>query len=402
MNKIIFFAAVISVAALSYSCKTNKAVQENSVEKSSNDTIKTASGLQYIVREKGRGVKPENGATVKVHYTGKLTNDTVFDSSYKRNQPFSFTLGKGQVIKGWDEGVALLNQGDKATLIIPSELGYGARATGSIPANSNLIFDIELVEVKNPIKVEPYDTKGKDTLVTASGLKYIVVDKGHSLNPLAKSGENVTVNYTGYFKDGMIFDSSVKRGQPIKFALGVGQVIQGWDEGLQLMRAGDKFRLIIPWQLAYGEKGRPQSIPPKSDLIFDVELISNIPEVKVEAYNVAGKDTITLPSGLKMIPVRLTENQKPTNGQTVKVHYSGYLTNGTMFDSSVKRDEPFSFTLGSGQVIKGWDEAIAKMKKGEQYRVIIPSELGYGERGAGGVIPPNATLIFDVQLVDFM
>jgi peptidylprolyl isomerase len=103
-----------------------------------------------------------------------------------------------------------------------------------------------------------------------------------------------------------------------------------------------------------------------------------------------------------MIPVRLTENQKPTNGQTVKVHYSGYLTNGTMFDSSVKRDEPFSFTLGSGQVIKGWDEAIAKMKKGEQYRVIIPSELGYGERGAGGVIPPNATLIFDVQLVDFM
>jgi peptidylprolyl isomerase len=365
------------------------------------DTITTASGLKYIIREKGRGVQPEKGAQVKVHYTGKLTNDTIFDSSYNRNQPFSFKIGQGQVIKGWDEGVSLLHQGDKATLIIPAELGYGSRSTGNIPPNSTLIFDIELLEVKNPTKIEAFDTKGKDTLTTASGLKYIVVKQGHPKNPLAKAGEIVTVHYTGYFKSGTIFDSSVKRGQPIKFTLGQGQVIKGWDEALQLMRSGDKFRLIIPYQLAYGENGRGQSIPPKSDLIFDVEMIYNQTPIKIEAYDTKGIDTITTESGLKMIPVKTTNLQQAISGQMVTVHYTGYFENGEIFDSSVKRDDPIKFPVGQGQVIKGWDEALLKMKKGEKYRLVIPPHLAYGEKGAGGVIPPNATLIFDVQLIDF-
>ncbi len=365
------------------------------------DTIVTASGLRYIIREKGNGVKPEKGAKVDVHYTGSLTNDTVFDSSYKRNQPFSFTLGQGRVIKGWDEGVALLNEGDKATFIIPADLAYGSRATGNIPANSTLIFQIELLKVVNPIKIEPYDVAGKDTLTTASGLKYIIVKKGAAKNPLAKAGEIATVHYSGYFKDGVMFDSSVKRGQPIKFTLGQGQVIKGWDEGLQLMRSGDKFRLLIPYQLAYGEKGRGQSIPPKADLFFDVELVYNQAEIKIEAYDTKGKDTITTASGLKMIPIKTTNLQTPIKGQTVTVHYTGYLTDGKVFDSSIKRDDPIKFEVGEGKVIKGWDEALLRMKKGEKYRLVIPANLAYGEKGAGGVIPPNAELIFDVNLIDF-
>lgn len=365
------------------------------------DTIVTASGLRYIITEKGNGIKPEEGAKVDVHYTGSLTNDTVFDSSYKRNQPFSFTLGQGRVIKGWDEGVALLNEGDKATFIIPADLAYGSRATGNIPANSTLIFQIELLKVTNPIKIEPYDVAGKDTLTTASGLKYIIVKKGSDKNPLAKAGEIATVHYSGYFKDGLMFDSSVKRGQPIKFTLGQGQVIKGWDEGLQLMRSGDKFRLLIPYQLAYGEKGRGKSIPPKSDLIFDVELVYNQAEIKIEAYDTKGKDTIVTESGLKMIPIKTTNLQTPIKGQTVIVHYTGYLTDGKVFDSSIKRDDPIKFEVGEGKVIKGWDEALLRMKKGEKYRLVIPANLAYGEQGAGGVIPPNAELIFDVNLIDF-
>jgi FK506-binding protein 1 len=91
----------------------------------------------------------------------------------------------------------------------------------------------------------------------------------------------------------------------------------------------------------------------------------------------------------------------PRQGQTVNVHYSGYLTNGTKFDSSIDRGQPFSFRLGVGQVIKGWDLGVASMSQGEIARFTIPSEFGYGPRGAPPSIPPNATLIFDVQLLSF-
>ena len=109
----------------------------------------TSSGLAYKIIKKGTGAKPEAGKTVSVHYTGKLSNGTKFDSSYDRNQPIEFELGRGRVIKGWDEGISLLNVGSKATFIIPPDLAYGARGAGGvIPPNATLIFDVELVEIK--------------------------------------------------------------------------------------------------------------------------------------------------------------------------------------------------------------------------------------------------------------
>ena len=109
----------------------------------------TESGLAYKITKKGSGPKAEAGKTVSVHYTGKLTDGTKFDSSYDRNQPIDFPLGQGRVIKGWDEGISLLNVGSKATFIIPPDLAYGARGAGGvIPPNATLIFEVELVEVK--------------------------------------------------------------------------------------------------------------------------------------------------------------------------------------------------------------------------------------------------------------
>lgn len=126
-----------------------KKQQEELLGEISQGFEKTSSGLRYKMISEGNGKKAEKGKTVSVHYKGMLPDGTVFDSSYKRKEPIEFPLGRGQVIEGWDEGIQLLKEGDKARFVIPSHLGYGSRGAGGvIPPNATLIFDVELVQVK--------------------------------------------------------------------------------------------------------------------------------------------------------------------------------------------------------------------------------------------------------------
>lgn len=232
--------------------------------------FKTESGLKYVITYEGKGERAKAGDKVEVHYTGKLTNDTIFDSSVKRGQPFSFKLGVGQVIKGWDEGIALLNVGDKATFTIPPDLAYGANGAGGvIGPNETLIFEVELLSIISPPK--PFDVAGKDTITTGSGLKMIKLTT--TSGEQATANKMVSVHYSGYLLNGKMFDSSVERNQPFNFALGQGQVIRGWDEGIALLKVGEKARLIIPANLAYGANGAAGVIGPNETLIFDVELL---------------------------------------------------------------------------------------------------------------------------------
>lgn len=353
------------------------------------------SGLQYKVTQKGSGNKPQINDMVYVHYRLMLEDSTIIDNSYDRGEPVSFKMGAGQVIEGWEKGIGLLNEGDKAILIIPPDLAYGERAMGEIPANSKLIFDVEVVKIDPSPK--PFDMiDGIEITTTTSGLRYAVIEEGDGI--MLISGMRVRIHYNGFFEENMtIFDSSYQREEPIDFTLGKGMVIRGWEEGISKLRVGDKARLWIPYDLAYGEQGRGP-IPPATNLIFDVEVIDAEEVKRPEPFNIAGKDTLETEIGLRYIIVNEGTGELPEEGQVVTVHYTGFLMNGNIFDSSVERGQPFRFIIGKRQVIAGWDEGIALMKPGARYRFIIPPDMAYGER-AMGPIPSNATLIFDVELL---
>jgi len=236
------------------------------------DMTTTDSGLQYVIEDGGTDVLPEAGDVVQVHYTGKLADGTVFDSSYDRNQPIAFPLGKGFVIPGWDEGISLLNVGGKAKLIVPPELAYGENGVmGVIPPNATLYFEVELIDILPGSPEAPAEVAAEDYITTESGLKYYDFEEGDGVTP--EPGQMVSVHYTGWLEDGTKFDSSLDWGNPFVFPVGMEYVIPGWDEGVSTMKVGGKRQLVIPAELAYGEEGAGEVIPPDATLIFEVELL---------------------------------------------------------------------------------------------------------------------------------
>jgi peptidylprolyl isomerase len=187
-------------------------------------------------------------------------------------------------------------------------------------------------------------------------------------------------------------------GSPLSFVLGRGDIVfPGWDEGATGMQVGGKRLLVIPPDLALGSQEN-SVIPANSTLVMEIELTDVIePQV---AAPVDENDYTTTESGLKYYDFTTGTGDSPQAGQTVVVHYTGWLSDGTQFDSSVEGGQPFSFVLGQGNVIPGWDEGLSTMKVGGKRQLVIPSDLGYGDQGAGGVIPPGATLIFEVELLE--
>ena len=228
-------------------------------------------------------------------------------------------------------------------------------------------------ETETPVEIMP-------------GLSYVdsVVGQGAEV----QLDDFVLVHYTGWLYEngvkGKQFDSSVERGEPIGFPLGRSFVIQGWEKGLPGMKVGGIRTLTIEPDLAYGPQGRPPVIPPSATLVFDVEIV-DVPRVDVEILSEGTGSVAEV-------------------GDNISVDYTGWIwendVKGVQFDSSSAAGRPYSFTLGARMVIPGWDLGLEGMKVGTKARLIIPPVLAYGKRGSGPKIPPDATLCFEVELVE--
>lgn len=261
----------------------------------------------------------------------------------------------------------------------------------------------KVAPTKNSIKFKPpFDGTPEVTSTYKNGLivKDYVIGEGIP----ADNGSRLAIHYTGYLLDGTIFDSSVEQKRPpFLFELGQGRVIKGWEQGIAGMKKGGKRTLIIPSELAYGKMARGK-IPSDAKLVFTLEMLEVRPPLPApkgdEAFKVRPVKKQRTKSGIRIVDYVIGEGELAEKGDTVFVHYTGRLKDGTVFDSSVaNKRAPFSFSLGYGRVIKGWNEGIQGMKVGGLRRLKIPPALAYGEQ-ARGPIPANATLDFTVELMD--
>jgi len=352
----------------------------------------TDSGLQYYILQEGEGQTAEDGQILLVNFAGYLEDGTVFANSASTGGTIPLPSGATGLI-GLDEALGYLNAGSLARIIIPAELLVDDNGQPSGLPPGDVAFDMEVVEIIDGPPEAPQTIDEGDYTVTDSGLTIYDFEEG--VGEAIVPGQIVDVHYTGWLEDDTIFDSSVGR-NPIKVIVGAGEVIEGWDEGLQGMKLGGRRQLVIPAELGYGATGSG-SIPPDSLLIFEVEVV-DISDGPPEAPQVVDEGDFTATdSGLQYFDFEEGSGDEIEAGQQVSVDYTGWLEDGTLFDSSIGK-QPFTLVVGAGSVIPGWDEGLQGMKLGGRRQLVIPAELAYGDAG-GGPIPPNAVLIFEVEIV---
>ena len=347
---------------------------------------KTASGLEWGVLKQGSDAAPPTANdVVEVHYTGWLTDGTKFDSSRDRGQPAKFPLGG--VIKGWTEGLQLMSPGARYKFVIPGDLAYGASGRPpKIGPNATLVFDVELLKVVRTPKLR--DANPDLQKDGENGLKYEVCVAGKGA--AVEADHVVSLRYAIWTDEGALAECSEQNDDhriagtldslPAPF---LGEVLKG-------AKVGDVFRIEVP-VAAFPRAQKPT--------IWEIEVTSTKPKPEAPKFRVPDPAVaVTTQSGLVYEVLEPGSGESPTAADTVVAHYTGWLTDGTKFDSSHERGEPTQF--GLDRVIRGWTEGLQLMKPGAKFLFQIPPDLGYGPRGQPPTIPANATLVFFVELVE--
>jgi FKBP-type peptidyl-prolyl cis-trans isomerase FklB len=390
----------------------------------------TASGLQYQVITEGEGERPTLESRVVTHYTGTLMDGKVFDSSIERGQPAEFPLNA--VIQGWQEGIPLMKKGSRYRLFVPAALGYGENSPSTIPPNSVLIFDVELIDV---IKEDPAVNNAKSKLSYSYG--YMI---GRSLERINFSaGEKAPNQFVQGFAKGFeakdqdiaviesLLKARMEAGEPAKdaeaakkiafgigfsSAAGIATQIGALSADFDFNSVGTGYASALKGEdsqfsdeemngfLKEYFEPKQQALKSKMDAAQQAEAAANLAAGKKFMEENAKKEgVVKMANGMQYIV--LTEGAKDdvraTLQDKVTTHYHGTLVDGTIFDSSVDRGEPATFPLNG--VIKGWQEGIPLMPVGSKYRFFIPSNLAYGNSAKGGLIAPGSTLIFEVELL---
>lgn len=235
------------------------------------DRVFLEDSLSYIIVEQGSGESVKTNDKVSMQYSGYFTDLKKFDSSHDSGKPFEVILGRGRVIKGWDNGIVGMKIGEKRRLYIPYQLAYGENGRQPIPPKTDLIFDVELVKFEK-LSYPNFVNGSTDTVTMDNGVKYIIGTKTNGAK--IKPHDIVSFAYVGRFTNGNIFDASYDRNDSLTIEVASQKVIKGLDYGLLELKVGEKARFFIPYDLAYGEQGREPIIPAKSDLIFDVHILS--------------------------------------------------------------------------------------------------------------------------------
>ncbi|KAJ8344696.1 hypothetical protein SKAU_G00288890 [Synaphobranchus kaupii] len=307
---------------------------------------------------------------VRYHYNGTLLDETPFDSSYRRNQTYDAYVMQGELIKGMDEGLVGMCVGELRTIIIPPFLAYGEQGYGTeVPPQASLVFSVLLVDLFNP----------KDG---------VTIDNQEVPKTCARksvAGDFIRYHYNGTFQDGTPFDSSYQQNQTYNTYIGMGYVIPGMDKALQGVCIGEKRRITVPPQLAYGEKGTGDKIPGSAVLIFHIHVI--------DFHNPS--DQVDIKVTYKPEECNLTTDAN----DLIKYRYNCSLLDGTLLYSSEHHDKPQETVLGANRVIEGLDLGLKSMCVGERREVTIPPHLGHGESGAHDV-PGSAVLFFELELME--